>query len=63
MARDPARCRTGKVRYRDRVAALVALAQVRRTDSPNRPKQEVRAYRCPLCRGWHLTARRGRRAA
>ena len=30
---------------------------------PNRAarKRGVRVYRCPLCRQWHLTSRRGRR--
>lgn len=45
-----------KRRYRDKVAALFALSQVR--DDAARPKVEHRAYRCPECRGWHLTSRR-----
>ena len=45
-------CRTGKQRYRDRIAALLAL-----TELPDTPKRrEQRAYRCPHCRGWHLTS-------
>lgn len=46
----------GKRRYRDRLAALIALAEVVFVDAPGRPKHEVRAYRCPACRGWHLTS-------
>lgn len=49
------RCR--KVRYRDRVAALLALAGTRSTRHTRRPKAERSAYRCPTCKGWHLTSR------
>lgn len=56
------RCPTGKIRYRDRVAALMALASTHRKDGSSRPKLERRAYRCPDCHGWHLTSK-GRRAA
>ncbi len=35
----------GKRRYKDNIAALLALSS-----SPER-----RAYRCPVCRGYHLT--------
>jgi hypothetical protein len=52
-----ARCR--KIRYRDRIAALLALATVQARDKPGRPKQERRAYRCPDCRGFHLTSAGG----
>lgn len=47
-----------KLRYRDRIAAQLALAQVIRQDKPHRQKTEARAYRCPSCRGWHLTSRK-----
>lgn len=47
-----------KVRYRDRIAALLALANARHRDGSRRAKLEQRAYRCPACRGWHLTSRR-----
>ena len=46
-----------KIRYRDRIAALLALASAQRTDGSRRPKLERRAYRCPTCHGWHLTSR------
>jgi hypothetical protein len=52
------RCSTGKIRYRDRIGALFALAQMRRQDKPHRAKLERRVYRCRSCAGWHLTARR-----
>lgn len=51
------------MRYRDRTAAELALAKVRHTDRGSRPKLERRAYRCPRCRGWHLTTPRRARLA
>lgn len=49
-----------KRRYRTRVDALLHLAKiegnVRRHGQSN--KAPVRAYRCPNCRGWHLTSMR-----
>ena len=48
---------TGKVKYRDRVAALLALSSTARKDN-RRDKDAVRVYLCPRCRGWHLTSRR-----
>lgn len=53
-------CPSGKIRYRDRVGALLALAAAQRKDGPGRPKIEKRAYPCPDCRGWHLTSKAGR---
>lgn len=47
-------CRSGKARYIDHIAARVALAEVQRKN--NRQPAEQRAYRCHLCRGWHLTS-------
>lgn len=47
-------CRTGKLRYRDRIAALLTLD---RLDNLDPARREKRAYRCPLCRGWHLTSK------
>lgn len=43
-----------KRRYRDRIAALLAIESHGR-QAP-RHKDTVRAYRCPDCRGWHLTS-------
>lgn len=50
-----------KIRYRDRIAALLAMANSQHRDASHRPKTEQRAYRCPLCYGWHLTSRAERR--
>lgn len=47
------RCETGKFRYRDRIAALLALATI---DDADPRRREKRAYRCHLCHGWHLTS-------
>jgi cytochrome c553 len=49
-----------KIRYRDRIAALLALASTARGRHNRRPKDEARAYACPECHGWHLTSRRSR---
>jgi hypothetical protein len=49
-----------KTRYRDRIAAKLALARIHHNDEPTRPKQEQRAYRCPACKGWHLTSQETR---
>ena len=43
-----------KKRYRDEIAAKLAVAKLRNQDKPGHP--ERRAYRCPACRGWHLTS-------
>ena len=52
-----------KRRYRDRVAALLALATTAKRKHARNPKQEARAYRCPHCKGWHLTSQpKGRTA-
>ena len=56
-------CPSGKVRYRDRLDALLALSRIDRKDSPRRSKSEQRAYPCPRCKGWHLTSTDRRRAA
>lgn len=43
-----------KMRYADRIAALLAAAKLDRQDKPGHP--ERRAYSCPHCKGWHLTS-------
>lgn len=42
---------TNKVRYRTELDALIVLSERAAKD-----KGEVRAYRCPACKGWHLTS-------
>jgi hypothetical protein len=49
-------CGTGKRRYGDETSALLRLAQAEHgCPSPETPSPG-RAYACPLCSGWHLTA-------
>ena len=45
-----------KIRYRDRLAALLALARTQNTADAAGTRHERRAYQCPACRGWHLTS-------
>lgn len=57
LSRSSRECsRTGKVRFRDKLAAQIELAGAVRRD-----KGEQRAYRCEFCRGWHLTSQSKRR--
>ena len=49
-----------KRRYRDRIAALLALESTGRKRHTGRPKDERRVYHCPDCRGWHLTSEKRR---
>lgn len=51
------RCPSGKVRFRDRIAADLALA------GPVGDKGSVRTYECPLCNGWHSTSKPKREAS
>lgn len=50
------RCASGKVRYRDKLEAMVALSNAQRSDSDRR--RECRWYECevPGCNGFHLTS-------
>jgi hypothetical protein len=45
----------GKRRYRDEVAAMMALSRIG-TRGRDRGTAPIRQYRCPYCRGWHLTS-------
>lgn len=45
-----------KRRYPDRITAEIVLANTFR--SRNTRREEMRAYRCQKCHGWHLTSRR-----
>ena len=47
-----------KIRYRSEIDALLALNEViRRREQGKENRKECRYYRCPYCRGWHLTKR------
>lgn len=62
-ADTPSMPKCQKVKYRDRIAALLAMASVKRQDKSHRSKVEARAYFCAKCRGWHLTSQKRTRAA
>jgi hypothetical protein len=50
-----------RIRFREVIAAKLALAKVTRQDKSWRPKRERRVYRCAMCGGWLLTSQgRGR---
>lgn len=56
-------CR-GKIRYRDRLGAMIALASTERASKAgNTRREERRMYHCPHCRGWHTTSQAARDAA
>lgn len=42
--------------YPDRIGALLALAKTGQKHHTRRPKDEKRAYLCPTCKKWHLSA-------
>lgn len=48
--KNSGRCNSGKIRYRDEIAAQIALASTARRD-----RAEENYYRCPQCSGFHLT--------
>lgn len=57
----PALCSSGprpKIRYKDKIAVMLALAKITQQDKTGRPATESRFYRCPHCRGYHLTSKR-----
>ncbi len=62
MAKLRYKCVTGKVRFRDRREAIDALhrtqlnAERQREDFGTTRRSETRCYRCPSCRGVHLTS-------
>jgi hypothetical protein len=48
-------CPTGKRRFRDSIAAKIALASTQQARHGRR--NETRVYRCPSCAGWHLSSK------
>lgn len=42
-----------KIKYRDKIAAMFALATCKHATKGKR--QEIRVYYCPKCHMWHLT--------
>lgn len=55
------RRRCAKRRYRDQIAANLALATITQRDNTTRPKNEARAYYCRPCHSWHLTSQKDHR--
>ncbi len=60
---DAKRCQaTGKRRYRDKRESVVVLHRARTArhwaalDGTETRRDEVRAYDCTHCRGWHATS-------
>jgi len=51
---------TGKVSFRDEIAAKIALGRL--AARPLRERKEQRTYACPFCHHWHLTSQEVRRA-
>lgn len=45
-----------KRRYRSEIDAMIALSSAGNSHD-GRGKTERRAYRCPKCKGWHLTSK------
>lgn len=48
------RCR--KRVFRDDVAAKLAIATIARKDNTSRDRREVRSYKCPNGRHYHITS-------
>jgi hypothetical protein len=58
VERDPNACATGKTRYGSRVAAQIALTDIKlRGASVETAKLSI--YRCHACRGLHLGRKQG----
>lgn len=49
------RCK--KVSYLEETDAMRALNIIWQWEQSDRPKEEIRHYRCPSCRHWHLTSK------
>jgi len=54
-------CPSGKLRYRSRLGALLALSRLQGDAARDRRQREgrraeTRVYECNLCQGWHLSS-------
>jgi|1185.fasta_scaffold2020222_1 hypothetical protein len=56
----PPLCLSGKRGFATEATARGAMAKIGRPLSGKGGKQVRRAYECPLCHEWHLTARTGK---
>ena len=52
--RPPKSKKCGKTRFRDEISAKIAMSKI--AVKSTELKIPTRAYRCPLCSGWHLTS-------
>jgi len=52
-------CPSGKVCYKSRIRALMALAKIKDTAALDTP-HPIRAYRCLICKQHHLTSQEER---
>lgn len=58
-ARSRSSCPTGKIRFRTRDEAEQAIAAIEAKDHVNTGQgKPQRAYACPECSGFHITARK-----
>jgi hypothetical protein len=53
----------GKRIFRSEFEAMLALNKAVRRRDEGRRFNEVRCYRCPWCRGWHLASEPRRKGA
>lgn len=44
-----------KIKYKDKISALIALAKCKNTPKGNRLESKI--YYCTICKGWHLTSK------
>lgn len=49
-------CPSKKRRYKDELAAKIALASTRAVTRASTERGEKRIYPCPRCGGWHITS-------
>jgi ribosomal protein L44E len=45
----------GKHRYASQIKAYGGIGKLQSRYNPNTSQVALRAYECPVCRGWHLT--------
>lgn len=54
------KCITGKICYKDRLDAIIALSRIQEQTKKMYKKEwhyPIRAYHCNLCQYWHLTSK------
>jgi hypothetical protein len=54
LCKERRRCRTGKVGFYSKLAALFAIAKIQ--GGVHGERYPRRAYFCQMCRRWHLTS-------